>query len=178
MNVIMTIYRDSQVSLLEEQRGLGKPLYDFPKLYSAATINAETMVPMKTTAAFTVQDRLIFWLAETRDAVVVDGRVFTDLATVDGTSLGAGDKRIIGTLLQPQELAPRRLAELMITADVVLTWAHIGSELSLVEEVATEDGWSGRYKGTHTYFTNEENVDPLAFWIRVSATGDISVEGG
>jgi hypothetical protein len=176
MTVIMTITRDSDTSLLEEQRGLGPPLHDFPKQYSAVSVK-DTMVAMQTTAAFKVQSHPVFWLAEARDAVVVDDRAFSDLVCVDATGLDAGKKVAIGQFLQPTEMAPRKLAEMLITADVILTWAHIGSELSLTEETSDTDGWAGHFEGTHTYFTNEENVDPLDFWVRVSSKGELVVEG-
>jgi len=53
---------------------------------------------------------------------------------------------------------------------------HIGSELCLLSEETDEDGnYEAHLTGEHTYFTNEENVDPLDFVVRIGAEGLISV---
>jgi len=58
----------------------------------------------------------------------------------------------------------------------VLRWIHIGSELTLISEVLTDEGgWQGTYASRHVCFTNEENVDPLAFRVDIESKGQIMV---
>lgn len=174
MPVLLTLERDSNTSLLSEQRRLGPAMHDFAESYSAAAIDAR-YTPMKTTGAFTVDGNPLFFLTPERDAVVVDQRVFSDLRCVEPMRLKAKETASIGTVRQP--MPPRDLARLLITADVVRTYIHIGSQLALVEESTDETGWTGAFEGTHTYFTNEENVDRVAFSLRVGADGLLSVVG-
>jgi hypothetical protein len=174
---MLSIDRTSNSSLLEEQRGLGPPLHDFPKRYEARPIEPETMVAMQTTKAFVIEDAPVFWLAAARDAVVVDERWFSDLACVHATGLDAGQRVAIGHLKKADALKPIRVAEMLIVADVILTWAHIGSELKLVRTASGDTGWSGDFQGTHTYFTNEKNIDPVSFRVHIASDGALSVEG-
>ncbi|MBT3220471.1 MAG: hypothetical protein HN348_15400 [Proteobacteria bacterium] len=177
VTVLMKLTRDGDQSILKEQRGKGGvPLYDFPEGYPAAKIDFASYVPLDTTGAFVVDGQPLFWLTPELDKVVADGRVFGDLTVVNATVLSTGERKVLGKLIRQDALAPRKMAELLIVADVVLTWAHIGSELALIEE-RTDNGWVGVFEGTHTYYTNDENIDPVEFELSIEADGTLVVVG-
>ena len=176
-SVLMKLNRDSDDSILAEQRSKGGvPLYDFPKEYRAAEIDPDKYVPLNRTGNFKVDGQPLFWLTPSLAEVVVDNRVFGDLTVVNATFLGGGERVVVGKLNRQDALPPRKMAELLITADVVLTWAHIGSELALVKE-RTDNGWVGVFEGTHTYYTNDENIDPVEFELFIETDGTLAVVG-
>jgi len=173
----LIVHRTSHTSLLDEQRQVGTaPLGDFQTTFRAVAVDRANMRPMETTAGFQVSGAPVFWLSAAGDAVVVDHTVFTELSVVDAIRLREGQRKELGQLLQPEAIEPRRLAELLLTADAILTWGHIGSELTLVGE-SNDDGWTGVFDGSHTYFTNEKNVVPIGFAMHVDTEGRISVTG-
>lgn len=77
------------------------------------------------------------------------------------------------TPLGQQVLEPRELTDQLFELGLVQTFWHIGSELCLVEEEASSDGWKGRFEGTHVYYTNERNEEGLDFWLGLRADGAI-----
>ncbi len=63
---------------------------------------------------------------------------------------------------------PRTLVAYLIEAQIIETFAHIESKLCLFEESRDGDVYTARVRGTHIYFTNQRNEDPLAFAVRVN----------
>ena len=61
----------------------------------------------------------------------------------------------------------------LIAADVIGTYAHIGSTLCVVEIPG-----GVHITGTHTYFTNTENTDSLDFQVLIDPAGVITVTNG
>lgn len=174
---VSTWSRTSGNSLLREQRGLGGTGWaDFPPGFSAGTPgNAD--IPAVTTAAFTVDGQPVFFFRA--DLGVVNKSVFGQLTAVDATTLSAGERVSIGTVTPAGRaaLGDRRVAELLVQADVIRIYAHLEGEACLVEEHADDGTWTGRFTGEHTYFTNGEHHGRLAFTITIAADGAIVVEG-
>lgn len=174
-DVIATLSRDSNNAILDEQRSRGPHLFDFPKAFEALDVSA--MSPMKTTEALPVDGGNAFWLSEDRARVVVDERRFSDLTVVTAFMLDPYEQAIVGTH-RLTDTPPLTIATLLITADVIHTWAHIGSELAMSNERIAEDGtWSVDVRGSHVYFTNEENEDPVNFTVHIDPQNQISVTG-
>lgn len=88
---------------------------------------------------------------------------------VDATKLSTGEAKPVGEPVD--DVRGVAMVEALLRSNTILSWIHIGSELCLSEAdgvVAVE--------GTHTYFTNEENVVPIAFDVRL-VDGVITVTG-
>ncbi|MCP4807970.1 MAG: hypothetical protein GY913_32185 [Proteobacteria bacterium] len=98
------------------------------------------------------------------------GKLAKGHTQVDATRLSEGEVGTVGPAVD--EVRGLALAEALLTSNTILSWIHIGSELCLTE---VEGGV--HVKGTHTYFTNEENVVPIEFDVRVDEAGLITVVG-
>ena len=105
--------------------------------------------------------------------------MLSELKVVDTTGLRAGSREVIGMLgeLGRGKIEGPELAYFLLRADVVQTYAHIGSSVCLVEERSDEAGYRARFTGEHVYFTNGEQRDAFAFELRLDAQGEISVAG-
>lgn len=176
---VLTWTRDSGASLLAEQRASGAAGWsDFATLLRAAPID-DAHFPVAHTARFQVAGRPVVWFTPDRTAVVVDAALFGDLAVVDATSIAAGTTAAVGTVTPAARaaLGDRGVVELLVEADVVRIYAHIGGELCLREETTVAGAYMARFAGEHVYFTNDENHAPLAFDVTIAADGAISVAG-
>lgn len=172
----MVVTRDRDASLLSEQRRRGPPADDFATRYAAAAIGPGHQAA-ETTSAVALAGDPVFWLAPDGRAFVVDERWFSDLAVVDVNRLSPGDERAVGTLRLLGVVEPRDLARLLLQADVILTWAHIGSTVQLIDEAQDVRGWRGRFEGSHEYFTSSRNVRAFAFDLCVDHDGAVRVVG-
>jgi hypothetical protein len=165
-------------SVLEELRSHGQQ-DDFPRSYAAATIDRANQVPVEAVKSHQINGSPILWFDAGKTAVVVDSAALSAVNLVDATRIQAGEIAAVGTVA-PAALATidaRDLVTFLIRARVIATYAHIGSELCLAEEVKNDAGYRARYTGEHTYYTNEKNVDPLAFEVRIDPAGAIAIFG-
>lgn len=160
-------------------------MLDFPKTVYAKKIDLRH-TPEPRLTPLRLVDRPVFFAPEGKDAkgrpapTVVDEGLFSDLACVDATRVRAGQIYPVGKATRDAMGAgPQRIASTLIQSGVVRPFVHMEATLCLVQQEtdATSRDWTGRYEGTHTYFTNEKNVDPIAFLVRITAEGAISVEG-
>jgi hypothetical protein len=169
---VLTVIRESHDSLLSEGRRYGS-VHDFPTAYEAVDVSG--WIPMETTAALPILGKNAFWRAPDSARVAVDQHIFSALTVVDITSLDKQNPTSLGRLMA-SDADPSVVARLLIQADVIQTWIHIGSKLSVVSEGPTAaGGWRASFVGTHRYYTTEENVDPVAFQLEIDSTGLISV---
>ncbi len=176
---LVTWTRSSGASVLSEQRGAGGPRWDdFPEAVAAGTPTPEH-VAVAHTAAFVVDGRPVLYFSPDRATWIVDAAAFTDLAVADVVKLGAGKVANVGAVKPAARaaLGDRGVAELLIQADLVRTWAHIGSTLCLVSESAADGAYRAAFTGTHTYFTSRKNEDPLAFELAIAPDGAIAITG-
>lgn len=111
--------------------------------------------------------------------VVVNARYFSNLERVDGTRLGKGDRHILGKVVDAALRARgRELVTFLLSAELIQTYAHIGSKLNLTEEKDAPGSYVVRVTGTHVYFTNRRNEGSLDFEVRVDKqSGELSVVG-
>lgn len=167
-------------NVLDEARASGVDAPDFFEKYAAATIDPAKAEAMAVTASYTVDGQALLWIVD--DSVVVDATVFPDgLQVVEVTTAAARKPTSLGTIAPGalEELGMASLAEFLMHARVVGTWIHIGAEMCPIpvpDDARIDDAQVVAYAGTHTYFTNEENVDEVAFILRVSKHGAIEVE--
>ncbi len=176
---LLKIEADHSQSVLEEQRSRGPHADDFFTSYPAAAIDPAKQEAIKATDAFRVGGNPVLWLSADKASVVVDQRAFGTLTNVDGTR-HTGDPIVLGkaTAATLKALAPRDLVRFLIAAGVVRMYVHIGGWACLEEETTPNGGWRGRFAGSHQYFTNEENNDPLAFAIEIAADGTMTFNAG
>lgn len=176
---------NSNGSVLNEQRSLGTPWFDFATAYKAAKIDKSTFTPVKATAQVKIPDGPVLWFTPDKKDAVIDVAFSSDLTVVDIPRLSEGEEKTIGTLSSERALFAvnygQEILELLIRADVLRTYWHIGSTLCLTQSARDETQIGGGYRaeviGTHTYFTNEKNVEPLAFFFQISPSGVLSVRG-
>lgn len=160
-------------------------MLDFPKVVYAKKIDLRHTAEPRL-APLRLVDRPVFFAPEGKDTkgrpapTVVDAGLFSDLACVDATRVRAGQTVPVGSATgDAMGAGPQRIASTLIQSGVVRPFVHVEATLCLVQQGgdATTADWTGRYEGTHTYFTNEKNVDPVAFVVRITPRGAISVEG-
>ena len=177
---LATWKRGSDASVLNEQRASGQAAWrDFATGYASAAIDPASHVAVKHTSRFQVGGQPVLWFTPDRQAAVVASSAFGDLAVVDATSIMPGAEAAVGRVTPEARaaLGDRGVVELLLEADAVLIYAHIGGEVCLVEEQAADGAYRAKFTGEHVYFTNEENRDPLAFEVRIAPDGAISVHG-
>lgn len=156
---------------------------DFPREVKSAALGAEAFAdPL--VAAVTLDGSPVFYKpkkgadANGRPAItVVDAALFGDLACVDVTRPASAPIKVGAATPRAMKDGPRKVAGALVRAGVLRSFVHIEASLCLVEERSDAGGWRGVYRGTHTYFTNEKNVDPVAFEVTIDAGGTISARG-
>ena len=174
------IERSSDASMLREHRRHCS-VHDFHTAFVVATIAATARpVPYLESFAAESSGRAVFWFDGEADAtrVVADSAVFApeELRVATAANMAPGDSVIVGRLVMPPAMPLLKMVELLITADVILTYAHIGSTLTVEQRSTSADGCETfAVKGSHEYYTNERNVDELAFEVQVHADGMVVV---
>lgn len=154
---------------------------DFPRVVKSELLGAESF-PDPAVAALTLDGSPIFFKPRKgvdergRPAItIVDAVMFGELACVDATRLGARVVAIGTATPRAMKGGPRPVADALIRAGVIRPFIHISASLCLVEEQTDGGTWRGTYRGTHTFFTNEKNVEPVAFEVSIDAARAISV---
>lgn len=157
---------------------------DFPRVVRSEVLGAESF-PDPAVAALVFDGSPIFFKPEKgvdakgRPAItIVDATLFGELACVDATRLRPGAEEKIGAAkARAMKAGPRAVADALIRAGVIRPFVHMSASLCLVEERSDAGAWRGTYRGTHTFFTNAKNVEPVAFEVLIDAAGAISVRG-
>lgn len=169
---------DHEDSVLREHRTHAK-VDDFHERYRAEAIT-EQHAPVEAVARFQIDHRPLVWLTPDKSDVVVDGERLSELTVVDA-ALGLDAPRTLGALKLPLAdaatagLDGRGLLEALIRAGAIRTYMHIGASLCLVRESSDRGGYQARVEGTHEYYTNEQNIDDVAFTFEVTADGTLTV---
>ncbi|MBV1860370.1 MAG: hypothetical protein KUG77_18300 [Nannocystaceae bacterium] len=178
---LATFNFDSGGSVLEEQRSRGgaKRWDDFAKRYTAAYLDPDHEHPVNAVDTFRIGGTPLLWFTPDFATAVVNAAVLSDLAVVDAMSLGVGERAPIGSLgeLGQGKIKGRDLLHFLMRADVIQTYAHIGSTVCLMAETHGEGGYQARLSGEHVYFTNQKNRDAFAFSFVLDADGTISITG-
>lgn len=154
---------------------------DFHTGFPARPIDPAAQAPVRATERFQVDGRPLLWYSADKSEVVVDAAVLSDLTVVDATNLRVGEQAKVGLLLPSAQgkLGGRELTRFLLESRAIATWVHLGADLCLRGEETTPEGaYYARFTGEHTFFTNEKNVRPLKFDVRVEPGGEILVRGG
>lgn len=146
-----------------------------PSGFPAARIQPKRDKPLEWLSGFTVNEEPVFWMSAKRKGPVVDRRFLSDLERVDIVGLSKGEQKLVGRALVP--IDPLSLAVALIEAEVIMTYVHVESKVRLDDRFQTDEAMEFRFSGEHVYYTNEENVDPLAFMVKVTNEGKIFVVG-
>lgn len=116
--------------------------------------------------------------SEGKRRVAVDAALFSTLHRADATrsreapvSIGRCTERAL------RSMSPREMAGFLIASQIVITYWHVESSLCLFGE--TDDGtwYTASFRGSHVYFTNKRNEEPLSFRIRIGRkSGEMVLE--
>jgi len=170
---------NQRTSLLDALRAAGIQADDFQKMLEAVPIDPARHVPLKPFADFRVAGQPIIFGDREKKVGVAAAGMFTDLAMFDVTRLQKADKKVIGRAFPPviDALGPRRLAELLMRADIIRPYIHTNADVCLRSEIGSALPWQGEYDGVHHYYTNTDNHDPLGFAILIAEDGTITALG-
>jgi len=146
-----------------------------PSGFPAARIQPKRDKPLDWLSGFTIKGEPVFWMSANRKGPVVDRRFLSDLERVDIFGLSSGEQKLVGRALVP--IDSLSLAVALIEAEVIMTYVHIESKVRLDDRFQTEEAMELRFSGEHLYYTNEENLDPLAFMVKITNEGKIFVVG-
>lgn len=150
MNKQRTIKRDSSASLWQWARKNGRKLTDLPKTFTALDLVADD--------SYVLSQNGVPLIGVTKSNTPACNQLcFGDLTKVNITVL---DKTEIATIGSVSANCPLRFEELIISlinADIIQSYVHIGSDL-----VLNFENERVTIVGSHTYFTNAENVDHFA----------------
>lgn len=170
----MEIHVGQHNSVLGEHRRIGTGAHDFAESYPATDVS-NLQLPVQVTDAFQIESRPLLWFNADKTKVVCDQNVFPNgLTVVDVTKMRVGDRESIGVISAAafEALGVRDLANFLIHAGVVQTWIHIEARLQLTEISPN----SVSFEGAHTYFTNQENTEALAFEIEFGSLENSSIK--
>jgi hypothetical protein len=161
----------SSTSLLERLREAGGSAPDFPETVASRTIDAQTDKPLPTLGS-APDGAALFWMGADKKPVV-DARVLGPLQTAHVTRLKPGQSVEVGRVVDPAATPLAQVSELLIRAGIILTYVHVGAELCVAPQSTQE---RRIYSGTHTYFTNTENNEPVRFSVVLGSGGVIRVQ--
>jgi len=150
------------------------------KRISAVAIDPAVFTPLPHLAAYTIGSDPLMGRSAATKRVVVSSAYFSDLERADATRIAAGTTKRIGRALPAaiSKLGPERLVLFLIEAQIIETYWHIEAKLRLVGEQKTAHAYTARFAGTHIYFTNERNEDPLDFAVSIDLkTGEMGISG-
>ena len=146
----------------------------------AADLDGATNGFLPALAEFTRPDVLMLRDIQKKQ-VVVNRRYFGDLERGDATRLPIETTHALGRFLDLSfaRLSPRQLVLLLVKAQIIETYWHIEADLKLMQEEDLPDVYRAWFRGVHTYFTNDQNTDPIAFAVAIDKkTGDMTLVGG
>lgn len=153
-----SLKRNSDQSILSEVRRHNIRQDDFLSLYPARELSQKAF-PAEVTKQHTVEGAPL--LCIDKQGAFLNNAFFSSLHAISISQLPFKKVQLIGTALKP--IPFKTLVSFLIDADIICTYIHVESSMtvSLVSQTRAE------VKGTHTYFTNEENEEPFSFVIEL-----------
>tara|TARA_Y100000589_G_C26865987_1_gene511936 strand:- start:240 stop:686 length:447 start_codon:yes stop_codon:yes gene_type:complete len=120
-----------------------------------------------------------YWLWHHQGALFVHRAAFDTLCCVDVPKLPAGASKIVGKTHLPihDDGVAQQVVSFLLESDIVTCYWHISANISgrLVRQ--SNGAFTGHFKGSHLYFTNDANEDSLAFKLSIHSDGMIHVTG-
>lgn len=158
------LQRDCDDSILSELRKYGIAQADFLTRISARNPK-ESSIPIEVTKNLTFHDAPMLYLD--KDGAFVDRSIFSDLKTISVALLPSVQHFLIGEVHRniPWEI----LVRFLLLSDIICTYIHLGSEMTIV----LLNDHRAEVRGTHRYFTHEENTESFAFAIEIDHTQKI-----
>jgi len=154
-------------SAAEEQRGL----------HVAAAPILPTYETIERLRAYAVAGEQPLAVDRAGRRVVLNPRWFGPVERVDVTALAAGARHTLGTFAKAP-WPPHTLARFVVEAELVKTYAHLESRLTLTDEENSPDRYRARVEGTHVYYTNGRHERPVRFAIELDKkSGRLDVIG-
>jgi hypothetical protein len=147
---------------------------------SAAEYNSSKFSTVAGLEKYNISGIPLIFRAHGKKMICVNQKYFSVMDRADATRVGSGEEIKIGKFLDLKfsSIAPDKLVSFLIESGIIITCWHVESEVCLEREIKTASDYTAYFSGNHTYFTNEKNVDPLRFAVRVSlADGSISLLG-
>lgn len=175
---LATYELDRGDSILAELRGRGGRADDFPAAFPAEAIGPDHTA-VRAVERFQVDGRPLLFFRPDLSAPVVDAARASDLTVADPTRMGPGDEAEVGRFA-PEVVAGlghRGLLELLLRAEVLRVYWHIGATLALEAERRDGGAYEADLAGAHVYFTNARNEQRVAFTLRVGPDGAVTVRG-
>lgn len=153
----------------EEQRG---------KLVRAVKIAAEYERP-RHLERYCMGGEPLLAIDRKRRRVVVNEKYLSDIRRPDATRIGAGERLALGTVKARALLSrPKDLTRFLLESELIETYAHLESELRIIEEDDRPSTYRAAVKGHHVYYTHEEHRAPLSFAVEIDRrTGEVTVLG-
>lgn len=111
--------------------------------------------------------------------VVVNQKFFSKIARADVTRLGRNDHATLGQVIDPALRARGKDVVLfLLTSELIQTYIHMGSRLTLAELQDDAAGYRARITGSHVFFTNSRHEEKLDFEVLLDRkTGEVIVTG-
>ena len=148
------------------------------ELIHTTTNGATAQNLIKPIAEMRGSDGYIFMRLPADKSVTVNAKWFSDLVRQDATGRPLINSGKIGsaTATALKRFQPVELLSLLLQYQVILTYAHIESELCLVSAKTDGSRWIAHVTGRHTYYTSKRHDAALAFhFVLDTKTGEMSV---
>lgn len=128
---------------------------------------------------YTVDGEPLLAIDRKNRRVIVNEKHLSDIERPDATRLGSDERFVVGTVKTKALLSrPRDLTRFLVESELIQTYAHLESELSLVEEDDGSKLYRATLTGRHVYYTNEANEGPLSFVVEIDKkTGTVTILG-
>lgn len=159
----ITLRRDSDHSILAELRQRGFSQHDFLERIPARKAKSDISAAAVTKDILFQGKPMLYIDVE---GGFVDASLFSDLETI---SIADQSKKHFIVGATKKDIPFDILVRFLITADVVCTYIHMESQM----EISFPSSRRAEVRGTHTYFTNEENIEPFAFVLEQDHTNTI-----
>ena len=160
----LKLRRDTDQSILSEVRKAGIAQNDFFDIIPARKPDANASIAHVTKEIHHLNKPLLYIDPK---GPFVDSSLFSDLKTISVAKLSLQRYAIIGTT--HQNIRWDILVPFLILSDVICTYIHVGSQM----EIVFPSEHRAEVRGSHTYFTNEEHIEPFAFSIEQDHTQTI-----
>ena len=148
------------------------------KTISAVKITDE-MERVPHLASYSMDGKPLLAIDRAHQRVVVNESFFGELKRPDVTRMRAGESVAVGKIIEPKLLEdPGFLVSFLIESQLIETYQHLEATIKLKGEKNTPESFVAGFEGTHIYFTNDRNEDPIRFNVTIDKkTGEILVLG-
>jgi len=167
---------DGDFSIRYELQRQGVPIGVWPDTVPAGEIHSADYRPVESLADLRLGDGPLLYFGQA--GLLTDARFFSNLDRVSPPNMLIGSTKTIGRIhampLTSEQVEMVTL--LLVRAEIINTYVHISADLGYSIKFIENEGWVVSFRGTHLYFTNDRNEDPLNFIFRIGPDGTMTVE--